>query len=154
MHQGDAGAGVPRQVWTVLISGSGFSWASLGMGGLRRFGTFSCFAVGQTTVPLLGHPIYPHFLKYSKYSALYVTFVFCRPKALYMLKKEEMKSTYKHTMTHLCSSHKKIQCSRLMRILEKVLKSLLNLQALPHQRTDSRNTPDQRNDEEETETYG
>ena len=70
VHQGGVRAGVPRPVWTVSISGSGLAWASLGMGGLRGFGTFFCFAVGQTMVPFLGHPIYPHFLKYSKYSTL------------------------------------------------------------------------------------
>ena len=52
MHQGGAKAGMPRPVWTISISGSGLAWASLGMGGLRGFGTFSCFAVGWTTVPL------------------------------------------------------------------------------------------------------
>ena len=53
---GGARAGVPRPVWTVSISGSGLAWASLGMGGLQGFGTFSCFAVGRTTVPLFGTP--------------------------------------------------------------------------------------------------
>ena len=56
MHQGGAGAGVPCPVWTVLISGSGLAWALLGMGGLRGFGTFFCFAVGWTMVPLFRTP--------------------------------------------------------------------------------------------------
>ena len=50
--------------------GLDLAWASLGMGGLRGFGTFFYFAVGRTTVPLFGTPIYPHFLKYSKYDTL------------------------------------------------------------------------------------
>ena len=56
MHQGGTGAGVPRPVWMVSISGSGLAWASLGMGGLQGFGTFFCFAVGRTTVPIFGTP--------------------------------------------------------------------------------------------------
>ena len=56
VHQGGAMAGVPRPVWTVSMSGSGLAWASLGIGGLRGFGTFFCFAVGRTTVLLFGTP--------------------------------------------------------------------------------------------------
>ena len=70
VHQGGARAGVPRPVWTVSISGSGLAWASLGMGGLWGFGMFSALLLVGRRYLFLGHPIYPHFLKYSKYSTM------------------------------------------------------------------------------------
>ena len=56
MHQGGARAGVPSPGLDCLNL---WVWVGLGFardGGLWEFGTFFCFAVGRTTVPLFGTP--------------------------------------------------------------------------------------------------
>ena len=74
MHQGGARAGVPRSVLARfgLSRSLGLGWPGLqsGWGHCGDLAGFSALLLVGRWYLFLGHPIYPHFSRYCKYSIL------------------------------------------------------------------------------------